>query len=72
MSSDSNNKTELSEALSSLNIGGSNESNNEEKEASTNDSDRRNSVTTSICAACGKEGDGDNMNSCNKCDLVKY
>ena len=72
MSSDSNNKTELSEALSSLNIGGSNESNNEEKEASTNDSDRRNSVTTSICAACGKEGDGDNMNTCNKCDLVQY
>ena len=26
---------------------------------------------TNICANCGKEG-GDNMNSCNKCDLVKY
>ena len=27
--------------------------------------------TITICANCGKEG-GDNMNSCNKCDLVKY
>ena len=35
---------------------------NEEKEAGTN----------IICASCGKEGDGDNMNTCNKCDLVKY
>ena len=28
--------------------------------------------TITICANCGKEGGGDNMNSCNKCDLVKY
>jgi len=25
-----------------------------------------------ICAACGKEGKGDDMNTCNKCQLVKY
>ena len=24
------------------------------------------------CAACGKEGDGDTMNTCNKCKMVKY
>ena len=24
------------------------------------------------CTACGKEGDGDNMNTCNKCKAVKY
>ena len=24
------------------------------------------------CANCGKEGDSDNMNSCNKCKMVKY
>ena len=61
---------ELSGALSSLNIGSGNgngnESNNEEKEAVTN----INSVA--ICAACGKESDGDTMNMCHKCDLVKY
>ena len=55
----------LSGALSSLNIGNT-KSNNEEKDAATN----INSVA--ICAACGKEGDGDSMNTCNKCDLVKY
>ena len=26
----------------------------------------------SACANCGQEGDGDNMNACNKCDLAKY
>ena len=53
MSSDSanNNKEDLSEALSSLNI----------KDAELLQ-----------CSNCGKEGDGDSMNSCNKCDLVKY
>ena len=61
---------ELSEALSSLNIGrpdilapaaiGDDES---------DDNDMR---TVAICAACGKEGDGDSMNTCNKCNLVKY
>ena len=56
MSSESNNNVELSGALSSLNIE-SNESNN---------------TMSIICATCGKEGDGDSMNSCNKCDLVKY
>ena len=24
------------------------------------------------CSNCGKEGDGDSMNTCKKCDLVKY
>ena len=27
---------------------------------------------SATCANCGKEGGGDNMNLCNKCDLVKY
>jgi len=26
----------------------------------------------SICANCGKEGSSDNMNTCNKCKIVKY
>ena len=64
--SGSNNMADLSGALSALNIGSGNESNNEEKEAVTNTNSKI------ICAACGKEGDGDNMNTCNKCDLVKY
>ena len=63
MSSDSTDNAELSEAaaafLCSLNIGENNESN---KTYDDND----------ICANCGKDGDGDNMNTCNKCDLVKY
>ena len=69
MSSDSIcNNAELSGELSSLNIG-SNESNNDEKGGTINN----NNVTTAIlCANCGKEGGGDSMNTCNKCDLVKY
>ena len=65
MSSNSvnNNKEDLSGALSTLNIGSGNESNNNEEEENT---------ITMICAACGKEGEGDGMNTCNKCDLVKY
>jgi len=27
---------------------------------------------TSTCVACGKEGNSDNMNTCNKCKSVKY
>ena len=27
---------------------------------------------TSICAACGKEGNSSDMNTCNKCKMVKY
>ena len=57
---------DLSGALSTLNIGSGNESNNEEEEAVTNIN------TATKCASCGKEGDGDSMNTCNKCDLVKY
>ena len=30
------------------------------------------STTLSICAACGKEGNSDEMNTCNKCKMVKY
>ena len=26
----------------------------------------------SICASCGKEGNSDDMNTCNKCKTVKY
>jgi len=26
----------------------------------------------SVCASCGKEGNSDDMNTCNKCQLVKY
>ena len=59
MSSDSNNKTELSEALSSLNIGGDDELNN-------NDIN-----TVAICANCGKEVVG-NPNICNKCKAATY
>ena len=57
----------LSGALSSLNID-SNESNNE-KETTNNDTDIN---TATKCTNCGKEGGGDNMNTCNKCDLVQY
>jgi TPR repeat protein len=51
--------------------GSSNESNNEEKGAGTT-SNNTDTNTLTICAACGKEGDGDSMNACNKCDLVQY
>ena len=67
MSSNSSCKANISGALSSLNID-VNESNNEELEAT--DAEVINPATK--CAACGKEGDGDSMNSCNKCDLVQY
>ena len=30
------------------------------------------SDNNTTCAACGKEGDGDNMNICNKCKTAKY
>ena len=56
-----NDNTELSGALSSLNIGGDDE---------LNDNDM--STVAILCANCGKEGDGDSMNTCNKCDLVQY
>ena len=73
MSSDSTDNAELSEAaaafLCSLNIGDNNESNIEEKGITNDDNDIH---TAAECAACGKEGDGDSMNTCNKCDLVKY
>lgn len=29
-------------------------------------------VVVSVCANCGKEGNSDNMNTCNKCKMVKY
>ena len=70
MSSDSiNNDTDISGALSSLNIGGGDddENNNEEKVANNTHTIR--AITK--CANCGKEG-GDSMNTCNKCDLVVY
>ena len=70
MSSNSvnNNNEDLSEALSSLNVD-VDESNSEELEAANAEIIN----TAPKCANCGKEeGDGDSMNSCNKCDLVKY
>ena len=70
MSSDNiNNDTEISGALSSLNIGSNNESNDEEKVANNTDI---NTTAITTCAACGKEGDGSSMNTCNKCDLAVY
>ena len=30
------------------------------------------SIRLSTCACCGKEGSDNDMNTCNKCDLVKY
>ena len=74
MSSESSGKEALSEAvaafLSSLNINSNEPSINEEKEATSDDIIDTNTFT--MCANCGKEGDSDNMNSCNKCDLVAY
>ena len=67
MSSDSDN-AELSGALSSLDIG-NDEMNIQEKETTNNDTDIN---TATKCANCGKEREGDSMNACNKCDLVKY
>ena len=67
-SSSSSSKANLSGALSSLNIGGGNESNNDKQKAANVEIIN----TATICAACGKEGDGDSMNTCNKCDLVYY
>ena len=29
-------------------------------------------VVVPVCANCGKEGSSDNMNTCNKCKMVKY
>ena len=69
MSSDSiNNDTDISGALSSLNIG-DDESNNQEEKNVINDTHTIRAITK--CANCGKEG-GVSMNTCNKCDLVKY
>ena len=62
--------TDLSGELSSLNIGSGNESNNNEEKGGASNAEIISTV--SLCANCGKEGDGDNMNTCNKCDLVQY
>ena len=74
MSSDNIDNADLSEDLSLLNIGCSNNesNNNEENEATSTDTDNKNTVAILLlCANCGKEG-GDSMNTCNKCYLVKY
>ena len=60
---------DLSGELSLLNIDG-NESNKNKEEKEAANAEIINNI--SLCAACGKEGDGDSMNTCNKCDLVKY
>ena len=72
MSSDNIDNADLFEDLSLLNIGSNNESNNnEEKEATSTDTENKNTATILLCANCGKEG-RDDMNTCNKCDLVVY
>jgi hypothetical protein len=71
MSSDNINKNlEISGALSSLNIGRSNNESNDEEKVANNTDINTTAITT--CAACGKEGDGASMNTCNKCDLAVY
>ena len=39
--------------------------------ASTNNANNTDKITTT-CAACGKEGDAESMNICNKCKVAKY
>ena len=68
-SDSSNSKADLSGELSLLNIDVNESNNNEEKGGASN---AEIISTVSLCANCGKEGDGDNMNTCNKCDLVQY
>ena len=34
--------------------------------------DNEDSISICLCANCGKEGNIDNMNTCNKCKMVKY
>ena len=57
MSSDSSSKADLSGALSSLNV--------EDNELASNEEMHSNNIidTISLCAACGKEGDVDNVPS---------
>ena len=64
-----NSDADLTGALSSLNIGEADESNNNEEKNVINDTHTIRAITK--CANCGKEG-GDSMNTCNKCDLVVY
>ena len=42
------------------------------KEIATCADDNSRSNTSSICANCGKEGEEDNMNVCNKCKMAHY
>ena len=63
-----NNDTDLTGAISSLNIIGNDDENTKEKNV-INDTDNIRAITK--CANCGKEG-GESMNTCNKCDLVQY
>jgi len=69
---DNNNQrdSDSEEMISSRNESTSCEQNNVE-----NITDGINSVAildTSVCANCGKEGNGSDMNTCNKCKMVKY
>ena len=61
---DNNLDLNLTGALSSLNIGS-----NKEKDFTSNNTDVN--TVAILCANCGKEG-GNDMNTCNKCDLVVY
>ena len=41
--------------------------------SSTDNAENTDNITiTILCAACGKEGEEDNMNICNKCKMVHY
>ena len=64
MSSNNIDNADLFEDLSLLNIGSNNESNNnEEKDATSTDTDNKNTVAMLLCANCGKEGGEDSMNT---------
>ena len=63
--SNNNNDSGISNMMSTLDV-------NDEK---TNDENFNNMAildNISICASCGREGNYDDMNTCNKCQLVKY
>jgi hypothetical protein len=55
---------------SKSNYGGVCEVNNMLHNMSTDDDN--NNVVLDICANCGKEGNSNDMNTCNKCKMVKY
>ena len=61
----------MSEPLPTNAMGDSTDIDDGSKEIATFADDNR-SNTSSICANCGKEGEEDNMNTCNKCKTAYY